>query len=202
VIGRLVDEGTTVLLTTQYLEEADRLAGHIAVVDRGKVIAEGAPAALKSRLGSTLLEVSFPNLDAASEAAALLAGVGAGAPRVSGTSVELPVESGPRTAMEVLRTLDHADVTPTGLVVHEPTLDDVFLTLTGRRTEDDDAHGDEHDRPASSSRRSTDEASGSSTGGVRGPSPGRPDVGDARTASDGRVDDVETSVRTASEEER
>jgi daunorubicin resistance ABC transporter ATP-binding subunit len=193
VIEGLVDEGTTVLLTTQYLEEADRLAGRIAVVDRGKVIAEGTPAALKGRLGSTLLEVSFPNPGAAAEAATLLSGVGAGTPRVTGTSVELPVDSGPSTAIEVLRTLDRAAVTPSGLLLHEPTLDDVFLTLTGHRTEDDDGRSVTDGDGAPSGRHSAP--------GAPLPPTARPDPHGTYVAGDGHVGEEPTNLRAASEEE-
>ena len=138
VIENLVELGTTVLLTTQYLEEADRLAGRIAVIDHGRVIAEGIPSNLKARLGSTLLEIALSDVSSATSAAGLLQGVGADRPSVSGSSVEIPVDAGPSTAIEVLRILDNAGITPTGIVLHEPSLDDVFLALTGHKAEEEE----------------------------------------------------------------
>ena len=142
VIEELVGEGTTVLLTTQYLEEADRLAHRLAVVDRGRVIAEGTPAELKAGLGATVLDVGTPSPATATEVAGLLATVGAKAPTVVGAIVEVPIDEGPRAAMEALRILDHHDIVPTSFVLREPSLDDVFLSLTGHTAESDDVPGD------------------------------------------------------------
>ncbi len=142
MIEGLVDGGTTVLLTTQYLEEADRLARRIAVVDHGRVIAEGTPAQLKADLGATVLDVGLPDATTAAAAAEILAKVGTKPPSVDGTSIELPVDDGPRAAMEALRMLDANALAPTTFVLREPSLDDVFLALTGKRTaveEDPDA---------------------------------------------------------------
>ena len=142
LIRQLVADGTTLLLTTQYLEEADQLAERIAVVDRGKVIAEGTSTELKSRLGATVLEVAFP--DAASAHAAL-GTVAAIAPTaaVEGTDVRATVDHGPRIAMEVLRALDAAGVEVGGLALREPSLDDVFLSLTGHKAEEAQAADDD-----------------------------------------------------------
>ncbi len=144
LIRELVAEGTTLLLTTQYLEEADVLADRIAVIDRGRVIAEGTSPELKAQLGATVLEVSFAD---AAEAAGALATVRTVVPgsEVDDGLVRAPVQDGARTAMAVLRALDGAGIEPRGLAVREPSLDDVFLTLTGRRAEADtetDAEGD------------------------------------------------------------
>jgi ABC-2 type transport system ATP-binding protein len=135
MIEALVGGGTTVLLTTQYLEEADRLARRVAVVDHGRVIAEGTPAQLKADLGATVLEVGLSDVATARRAAEILDKVGAKPPSVDGSSIELPVDDGPRSAMEALRLLDSHALAPTTFVLREPSLDDVFLSLTGKRTE-------------------------------------------------------------------
>jgi ABC-2 type transport system ATP-binding protein len=135
VIEHLVAEGTTVLLTTQYLEEADRLASNLAVLDHGQVIAEGTPAELKADLGATVLEVGLASTDDADAVATLFATLGPHTPMVNGTVVEVTVDQGPASAMAGLRTLDQVGITPTAFTLREPSLDDVFLALTGRRTE-------------------------------------------------------------------
>ncbi len=132
-IRELVAEGTTVLLTTQYLEEADRLAHRVAVVDVGRVIAEGTPAELKARLGSTVIEFGMSGEDDASRAAGVLSVLGA--PEREGTTIRLPSTDGPRALMGVLRALDDQDLYPATLTVRDPSLDDVFLRLTGRHAE-------------------------------------------------------------------
>ncbi|HZQ27521.1 MAG TPA: ATP-binding cassette domain-containing protein [Acidimicrobiales bacterium] len=133
LIEELVRGGTTVLLTTQYLEEADRLADRIAVVDHGKVIAEGTPGELKARLGATVLDLVFTTEDDAVRAAGLFQASWPKPPVRDGKTVELTVEDGPRQVMDALRVLDGAGLEPTGIALREPSLDDVFLTLTGRR---------------------------------------------------------------------
>jgi ABC-2 type transport system ATP-binding protein len=132
-IRELVSEGTTVLLTTQYLEEADRLAGRVAVVDVGKVIAEGTPAELKSSLGDTVIEIGMPGEVEALQAQAALAALNGG-PELEGTTLRLASDS-PRVLMDVLRTLDGQGLSPSSLTVRDPSLDDVFLALTGHHAE-------------------------------------------------------------------
>ena len=139
MIKELVAEGTTLLLTTQYLEEADRLAGRIAVIDGGQVIAEGTPSDLKAGLGRSVIELSMADETDAFRAERALSHLGR--PELDGTILRLPgsVAGG---AMEVLRSLDGADLEPDTLMVREPSLDDVFLQLTGHkaeRTEPEDA---------------------------------------------------------------
>jgi len=143
MIEGLVVEGTSVLLTTQYLEEADRLAKQIAVVDHGRVIAEGTPEQLKSDLGTTVLDVGMIDQVTAERAAQLIAPAGTKAPTVVDSLVELPVADGPKAAMEVLRLLDHNSLTPTLFRLREPSLDDVFLSITGRPTEEGSRDGDD-----------------------------------------------------------
>ena len=131
VIAHLVQGGTTVLLTTQYLEEADRLADNIAVIDQGKVIAEGTAAELKTALGSTIVDVVFDDVATAGRAAEVLGPLGEGEPMLLTNGVELKVEDGTQATFEVVRALDAAGIGAKSLTVREPSLDDVFLTLTG-----------------------------------------------------------------------
>jgi daunorubicin resistance ABC transporter ATP-binding subunit len=135
MIRELIAEGTTVLLTTQYLEEADRLAHDVAVVDHGRLIARGTPAELKSRLGSTVIEIGMADEGQAIRAEVLLAPYTSGRPEREGAMVRLTSDDGPRRLIEVLRSLDGQDLAPGSLAVREPSLDDVFLALTGRHAE-------------------------------------------------------------------
>jgi ABC-2 type transport system ATP-binding protein len=134
-IRELVEGGTTVLLTTQYLEEADRLADRIAVIDGGHVIANDTPAHLKSRLGSTVIEIGLEEEQQARHAAGLLSPLVPGDPEVEGTILRLKSNDGSRILIDALRALDGEDLSPVSLTVREPSLDDVFLTLTGRHAE-------------------------------------------------------------------
>ena len=134
VIGDLVREGTTLLLTTQYLEEAERLADQVMVIDGGRVIAVGTSDELKRRLGTTIIGVRFADAASAERAARALAGVGPG--QVTGddrSEVEITVADAGRSVLQAVRALDRAGVVPDSLSVREPTLDDVFLQLTGHR---------------------------------------------------------------------
>ena len=137
VIEELVAEGCTLLLTTQYLEEADRLADRIAVIDQGRVIADGTPAQLKSGLGGTVIGVTLADPAAAHRAARELASPLGLDAHIDGSSLELTVDDGPGALVDILRTLDGRDLTPVGLTVREPSLDDVFLSLTGHRAQTD-----------------------------------------------------------------
>ncbi len=135
VIEDLVAEGTTVLLTTQYLEEADRLADRLAVVDHGRIIAEGTPAGLKAGLGSTVIEIGMPGEGSALMALQALAPLGVQPPTLDGTTVKLTVADGGSVLLEALRALDAEGIAPTGVTLREPSLDDVFLSLTGHAAE-------------------------------------------------------------------
>jgi daunorubicin resistance ABC transporter ATP-binding subunit len=139
MIRELVAEGTTVLLTTQYLEEADRLAERIVVVDGGRVIANDTPAALKGQLGSTVIELGMGDAARAVRAEELLSRMLATRPEQQGATIRLTSGNGSRELIDVLRALDDRDLAPATLAVREPSLDDVFLALTGHRTEDDPA---------------------------------------------------------------
>jgi ABC-2 type transport system ATP-binding protein len=148
VISGLVADGTTVLLTTQYLEEADHLADHIVVIDRGSVIAAGTASELKGRIGSTVVELGFADAAEARRAASLVARCCVRSPEVDGSLVHFDVADGPRLLVDALRALDGEGLVPDTLNVREPTLDDVFLTLTGRRVEPADAETDTETRGA------------------------------------------------------
>ncbi|MGD0765371.1 MAG: ATP-binding cassette domain-containing protein [Dehalococcoidia bacterium] len=134
IIRELVSDGTTVLLTTQYLEEADRLANRVAVVDLGRVIAEGTPAELKARLGSTVLEVGLADEAEALRAEALLAPIGV---ERDGSTICLRGHDGPGVFIDALCSLESFGLNPTTMAVREPSLDDVFLRLTGKHVESD-----------------------------------------------------------------
>jgi ABC-2 type transport system ATP-binding protein len=135
VIEDLTAEGVTVLLTTQYLEEADQLADYIVVVDHGLVIAEGTVSALKAQLGATVIEVALRSVDEATVAATKLESVGPVAIDGKVVHVTLLDGDGGAAMLETVRALDGAQLQPATLVLREPTLDDVFLELTGHVAE-------------------------------------------------------------------
>jgi len=136
MIGELVQDGTTVVLTTQYLEEADRLASRVAVVDQGRVIADDTPAQLKARLGSTVIELGFADAPTAARAHAVLTRAVAGSPELEGSTVRLTTHAGARLLVDALRALDGEGIVPATLAVRDPSLDDVFLALTGHHAEE------------------------------------------------------------------
>ncbi len=137
MIRELVADGTTVLLTTQYLEEADRVTQRVAVIDRGQVIANDTPAALKSELGSTVIELGMNDGTTASLAEELLAPALPARIERDGTSIRLTSHDGARSLVDALHLLDRQGLAPTSVEVREPSLDDVFLLLTGRHAEHD-----------------------------------------------------------------
>jgi ABC-2 type transport system ATP-binding protein len=132
-IRLLVADGTTVLLTTQYLEEADQLADHIVVIDRGRVIAQGTASQLKAQVGGDRLQLRLATAGAANHAAEIVVGLGSGPPRVDVQTgeVTLPIAAGVAILPEVVRRLDAAGLALSDLALRRPTLDDVFLTRTG-----------------------------------------------------------------------
>jgi ABC-2 type transport system ATP-binding protein len=140
-IEECVAGGTTVLLTTQYLDEADRLADRIAVIDRGRVIAEGTPEELKGQVGGERLEVSVGDPEQAETAARAMAEIADGPPGADGRLVSAPVRRRDGVIVEAVRRLDDAGVVVDDLTVRRPTLDDVFITLTGHAAEAADGEG-------------------------------------------------------------
>jgi daunorubicin resistance ABC transporter ATP-binding subunit len=135
VIRDLVADGTTVLLTTQYLEEADILADNIVVIDHGTVIAEGTSRELKGMVGGERIELVLA--DPHPEVAAVLGPLAAGDVVVEGRHVTVPVAPSPGLASTVVRALDAAGISVDEVEVRRPSLDDVFFSLTGRPVGDD-----------------------------------------------------------------
>jgi len=137
VIESLVAEGTTVLLTTQYLEEADKLANDIVVIDHGKVIAHGTAESLKDQIGGDRLEVTVANLLEIDKAQVALASVFGGESLVTDNTVSGPVSGGSRVLVDAIRLLDVEGIEIADIALRRPTLDDVFLALTGHGAEDE-----------------------------------------------------------------
>ena len=135
VIEELVTGGVTVLLTTQYLEEADQLADEIAVIDRGTVIARGTSDALKSQVGGERLEITTEIQDLV-KVQEIIAHVSGSATHLDGRTVSAPVTSGSGALIQALRALDEASIHPLDIALKRPSLDDVFLSLTGHVAEE------------------------------------------------------------------
>ena len=131
LIGELVADGTTVLLTTQYLEEADRLADNIVVIDGGRIIAEGTAIQLKTSLGATVVEIRVADPFDAQRAAARLRRIAPADVLDGGRVLTVKVPDKGPAVQEVIRLLDADAIVPEALAIREPTLDDVFFQLTG-----------------------------------------------------------------------
>ena len=133
-IRELVRDGTTLLLTTQYLEEADELADRIVVIDLGKVIAEGTPQELKSRLGQEVLELHLTDRNAMPKVQAILERIGEDGVHVSQETgmVSVAVPNGTQSLLEAVRALDGEAVEIADIALRRPTLDEVFLSITGK----------------------------------------------------------------------
>ena len=145
-IEELVAEGTTVLLTTQYMEEAERLAQRIVVIDEGRVIAHGTGEQLKQQMGGDTLEARVSDAADLARADALLADVAGGRPRVDPDQrlVSIPTTGGTRLLIEAGRRFEGAEIALDDLGIRHPSLDDVFLALTGAPA----AAGDGDGQPA------------------------------------------------------
>jgi daunorubicin resistance ABC transporter ATP-binding subunit len=138
-IRDLVAEGTTVVLTTQYLEEADQLADQLVVIDRGAVIAKGTAAELKARLGGAVIEFTMASDAEVSHVIDLVGNLIDAAPERDGRLVRMPSPDGSHALTQMLRRLDDAGILPMTVALREPSLDDVFLSLTGHAATKEDA---------------------------------------------------------------
>ena len=141
IIRSLVADGTTLLLTTQYLDEADELADEIVVIDHGQVIAAGTSEELKGRVGGDVLEFTVPDRTRVADAVSAIAKIGEGEPHADEETGVISIGVGGRGSdalIEVVRALDGAGVATQGLALRRPSLDDVFLALTGHAAEEEE----------------------------------------------------------------
>jgi ABC-2 type transport system ATP-binding protein len=138
ILNELVADGTTLFLTTQYLEEADHLADAIVVLDHGRVIAEGSSEELKARVGGNVLEVHLRDHRRTDDAVRVLSGGSAEAPHIDPMTgrLTLPAVRGAEDLVEAVRRLDRASIDLADIGIRRPTLDDVFLALTGHEAAD------------------------------------------------------------------
>jgi ABC-2 type transport system ATP-binding protein len=133
IIEDLMKEGATILLTTQYLEEADILADRIAVIDHGKVIAQGTADELKSKVGKNRLELTFTKTTDLKNVEQILSGEDASLNEAE-YSISIPIETGVKEVKQILDKLEQKGIEVESMALHKPTLDDVFLNLTGHGT--------------------------------------------------------------------
>jgi ABC-2 type transport system ATP-binding protein len=136
-VRELNDEGTTVFLTTQYLEEADQLADNVSIIDRGRLVAEGTPESLKAEIGNPHVQLQLEEGSTA-KAEEVCAGIGKLMPPKDGRTVLLEVEHGAADIPRVVRALDEAGIEVASLELVQPTLDDVFVTKTGHHLEQEE----------------------------------------------------------------
>lgn len=137
IIKKLMANGTTILLTTQYLEEADQLADQIVVIDGGKVIAEGTSKELKSKIGKDRLEITFKDVKSLKKASSVL-GKNVVDMNHDEYSLTVMIQDTNKDVRGTLDILAKEKITVTNLQIHKPTLDDVFLSLTGKQKKTDD----------------------------------------------------------------
>jgi ABC-type multidrug transport system ATPase subunit len=138
IVAELTRDGVTVLLTTQYLEEADRLAALIAVVDQGRIVAQGTAAELKAMVGGSVLRLRVTEPARLDEAAQAVAGLAVGEePQIDAAAAEIRLSvSDPGASTEAIRRCDRSQVALVSVELQQPSLDDVFLTLTGHPAEE------------------------------------------------------------------
>jgi len=138
IIEDLANGGTTILLTTQYLEEADRLSDNLAVIDHGRIIAEGTPRQLKSQVGGEVVELHVRDKNEAAYAASAISQFGTNSSKIEKDSgkVTLPVKGGASVLVDIIRLLDKRQIFIEDIVLRRPTLDEVFIKLTGHETEE------------------------------------------------------------------
>lgn len=138
IIRELVADGTTILLTTQYMEEADELADYIVVLNFGKVIAEGTAGQLKAQMGGDIVQFSVGAHEQIESAVKAVSGLAKNKPIVDEAAFEIsvPVHDGSKGLLSIIEKLSNIDITPQNISLHRPSLDDVFLTLTGEKTKE------------------------------------------------------------------
>lgn len=134
LIRELNESGTTILLTTQYLEEADELADYISLIDEGKLVVQGTADELKAKLGNDIVQVAFESPQQADVALKHIDKATKQKPKVEANrkTIKVPVKDGSKSLINIVRALDEADVDISEISLHRPTLDDVFLTLTNK----------------------------------------------------------------------
>ena len=139
-IRGLVDRGTNVLLTTQYLDEADHLAGQIVIIDHGKTIASGTPTELKQRAGRNIIEVHVRDREDVSEAAKAMARIGDGEPQIDESTrrVSIVVEGGTERITACMKAIDECGIVLDDVALRQPKLDEVFMALTGQVLEEEE----------------------------------------------------------------
>jgi ABC-2 type transport system ATP-binding protein len=137
-VRRINAGGTTVFLTTQYMEEADKLCRHLAIIDNGEIVAEGSPDRLKGDMGHDVVSVTLDGADPEATRSAIGELPGLERVVVEPDALALYVEDGPASIAEIVRGLDRAGISVGAISVSRPTLDDVFLNATGRRLEGDE----------------------------------------------------------------
>jgi ABC-2 type transport system ATP-binding protein len=141
-VRRLNEErGITIFLTTQYLEEADKLADRVGIINKGRIVVEGSPDELKRKIGATAITLSFHSPDDAGRAEAALATIAPNR-RLAGCELVTYFSDGGNVVPEIVRTLDASDVRLNGLGISQPSLDDVFLNITGERLDAESVSAD------------------------------------------------------------